>query len=117
MTLTPEQAAARREVPASFVPALMVGDEKRITEQWLVCVGETVVVDLSDVWDVQRGVALEPAILDWHQRKSGYAITRRGESVTHPTRPYVSATLDGMQVALSLVIDAKSPGRWRKVQP
>jgi len=115
VTLTPEQAAARREVPASFVPALMVGNEKRITEQWLVCVGETVVADLSDVWDVQRGVALEPAILDWHQRKSGHAITRRGESVTHPARPYVSATLDGMQEGLSLVIDAKAPGRWRKV--
>jgi hypothetical protein len=115
MTLTPEQMAARREVPASFVPALMAGDEKRITEQWLVCVGETVVVDLSDVWDVQRGVALEPAILYWHQRRSGHAITRRGWSVTHPTRPYVSATLDGMQVGLSMVIDAKAPGRWRKV--
>jgi hypothetical protein len=115
MTLTPEQAAARREVPASLVPALMVGDEKRITEQWRTAIGETVVVDLSDVWDVQRGVALEPAILYWHQRRSGYAITRRGESVTHPTRPYVSATLDGMQEGLSLVIDAKAPGRWRKV--
>jgi len=115
VTLTPEQAAARREVPASFVPALIAGNEKRITEQWLVCVGETVVADLSDVWDVQRGVALEPAILDWHQRKSGHAITRRGESVTHPARPYVSATLDGMQEGLSLVIDAKAPGRWRKV--
>jgi hypothetical protein len=115
MALTAEQLAARREVPASFVPALMAGDEERIMRQFQIVMGEAQEEDLSHVWDVQRGVALEPAILDWHQRKSGYAITRRGESVTHPTRPYVSATLDGMQTALSLIIDAKAPGRWRKV--
>ncbi len=118
MTLTAEQHRARDgKVTASFAPALMAGDESRIMEEWRRLIGdpEHVEPDFSDNWPVQFGSFIETFALDWWQRKSGQPLTRRGEVVVHPARPYVSCTLDAWREADNTVIDCKAPGMWRKL--
>jgi predicted phage-related endonuclease len=116
--LTDEQRAARKgKVGASTVPALMAGDEARIVNEWMRLVEhpDYVEEDLSDNWPVQLGSYLESFALDWHQRKTGQALIHRGEWLAHPERPYVGCTLDAYRREDRSVIDAKCPGRWRKL--
>jgi predicted phage-related endonuclease len=116
--LTAAQHAARDgKVGASFVPKLMTGDQAAILNEWRRLVGDPAYVplDLDDVWPVQFGSFIEPFALDWHQRKTGRSITRRGESVVHPTFPHVACTLDGYVPADDTVIDCKAPGAHRKI--
>jgi predicted phage-related endonuclease len=116
--LTAAQRAAREgKVTASFAPKLMSGDEAAILNEWRGLVGDPAYqpLDLSDAWAPMFGSYIEPFALDWHQRKTARPITRRGESVTHPSRPYVAATLDGYRPDDATVIDCKAPGAYRKL--
>ena len=109
--LSPEQLAAREnKITASFLPALMAGNEQVILSKWRELIGDPTWVrdDLTDDWLPSFGSYVEPFALDWHQRKTGKALTRRGEVVTHPTRPYVAATLDAWREADNTVIDCKT---------
>jgi len=116
--LTPEQRLARQGAfNASFAPKLMSGDEQAILNEWKGCVGDPGYIeeDLSESWPVQLGSFLEPLVLDWHERKTGHALTRRGERVVHPERPWCGATLDAYRAHDNWVLDAKVVGRWRKI--
>jgi predicted phage-related endonuclease len=118
MALTAAQHKAREnKVTASFAPKLMSGDEAAILNEWRGLVGDPAYqpLDLSDAWAPMFGSYIEPFALDWHQRKTARPITRRGESVTHPSRPYVAATLDGYRPDDATVIDCKAPGAYRKL--
>lgn len=117
MALTPEQQARRAgKVTASFIPALMAGNEQAMLREWqrIIEHPDYVEDDLSANWSVQLGIFAEPFILDWHERKTG-PLTRRGEWVPHPEMPFVGATLDAYRASDRTVIDAKAPGGWRKL--
>ena len=103
-------------VGASFSPALMAGKADQILEEWKRLTGDPsyVPTNLDDVWAVQLGKFLEPLILDWHQRKDG-PLTRRGEWVPHPSRPWLGCTLDAYRATDETTIDAKWVGQWRKL--
>lgn len=113
--LTAEQAAKRRgKIGASFVPYLMAGSEDKIRSEWMRLVEhpDYVEEDFSTNWPVQFGSFIENFALDWHQMKTGQALTRRGEWIEHPCG-YVGCTLDAYREADRCVIDNKAPGRWR----
>lgn len=116
--LSPAQLQARDgKITASFLPALMAGDEKRILNEWRRVVGDPAweSENLDDSWPVQLGTYLEPFALDWHERKTGNDLTRRGEVVVHPGREYVCCTLDAYRQSDASVIDCKVIGQWRKL--
>jgi hypothetical protein len=116
--LTEAQRKARDgKVTASFVPYLMTGDETKILNEWRRLVGDPGYAEdnLDDVWAVQFGSYIESFALDWHQRKTGQSLTRRGEVVVHPQRPYVCCTLDAHRESDGSVIDVKAIGAYRKL--
>ncbi len=118
MSLTIEQLRLRDgKVTASFLPPLMAGDETKIMSEWKRLVGDPSYApeNLDDIWPVQFGSWVEPFALDWHQRKTGRVLARRGEVVTHPTRPYVCCTLDAFRPDDGCVIDVKALGAYRKL--
>jgi predicted phage-related endonuclease len=116
--LTAEQLRLREgKLTASFAPYLMAGDEAKILNKWRELVGDPDYVpdDLSDRWPVQFGSYIEDFALDWHQRRTGRALTRRREVVDHPTLPYVACTLDAYRADDRCVLDVKAPGAYRKI--
>jgi predicted phage-related endonuclease len=116
--LSPEQVKFREDkVTASFLPALMAGDEDRILNEWRRNVGDPAYVpeNLDDSWPVQFGSYIEAFALDWHERKTGQMLTMRGEQLACPDRPFVGCTLDAYRANDDTVIDCKAPGMWRKL--
>lgn len=113
--LTEEQWAKREgHITASFLPYLMAGDEKRMVEEWMRLVDHPDYQrpDLSEEWAPSLGSYLEPFVIDWYERKTGQALSRRGEWVEHPQFPYVGCTLDAFRAADHTVIDCKVLSRW-----
>ena len=118
MTLSAEQLRLRDgKVTASFAPYLMAGDEAKILREWKRLIGadDYEPEDLSDSWPVNFGSWVEPFALDWHERKTGRVLSRRGEVVVHPAMPHVCCTLDALRADDRTVIDCKAPGMWRKL--
>ena len=118
MALTALKMTARENrVTASFLPKLMAGDEAAILNEWRRIVDDPAYEpeDLSDKWAVQFGSFIESFALDWHARKAGNTLIRRGEVVTHPERPHVCCTLDAFRPFDNTVIDVKAIGQWRKL--
>lgn len=116
--LSPDQIRLRDgKVTASFLPKLMAGDNDGIVAEWRRLVGDPDYVpeNLDDSWPVQFGSYIETFALDWHERKTGKDLTRRGEVVTHPERPFFSCTLDAFRPSDRTAIDCKAPGMWRKL--
>lgn len=119
MALTEAQLKARDgKVTASFAPYLMAGDRDRILSEWMRLVGhpDYAPEDLSDKWPVQFGSYIETFAVNWHERKTGQALTRRGEVVVHPEFPFVCCTLDAYREADGMVLDCKALGNWRKIE-
>jgi predicted phage-related endonuclease len=113
--LSPEQLAQRDgKITASFAPKLMAGDEKEIYRKWQELVGDPAwqPENLDDVWVVQFGSYVEPFALDWHQKKIGRPLTRRGEVVCHPERPWLCCTLDAYDEREHTAIDCKTILDW-----
>jgi predicted phage-related endonuclease len=117
MALTKKQLAARKDITASFVPALMAGNREKIMSEWRKIVGDPTYVedDLSENWPVQFGSWVEPFALDWHEKKTGMKLSMRGEVVVHPDFGHVSCTMDAFREHDDTVIDCKAPGMWRKI--
>lgn len=119
MALTAEQHAKRDGfITGSFLPALMAGDKPKILSEWKRIIGDPGYEpeNLDDVWPVQFGSYIETFAIDWHQRKTDKQLTRRGEWVIHPDRPYFGCTLDCYRADDATVIDCKAPGMWRKIE-
>jgi hypothetical protein len=96
MSLTPEQQKLRAgKLTASRVGALMSGDDAKVLRLWEIMTGAAEEDDLAGVWPVQLGTATEQLQLDWYERKTGVAVTRRGEVVVLPGADWAAATLDG----------------------
>jgi hypothetical protein len=117
--LTDEQKTKRDgRVTASFLPALMHGDETIILAEWRRLAGDPgwQEPDFTDNWPVKFGEFIEGFALDWHQRQTGQPLVRRGEVVTHPERDWFCCTLDAVRESPVLtVVDCKAPGQWRKL--
>lgn len=116
--LSPEQHKLREDkVTASFLPALMGGNDEAILREWRRLVGDPAYVreDLSDKWAVEFGSYIEPFALNWHAKKTGVALIRRAEHVVCPSRSYFSCTLDAYRASDDTVIDCKAPGQWRRL--
>lgn len=116
--LTDEQWKKREgKIGASFVPALMAADEPKILREWMRLTDHPAYErdDLSNVWAPSFGGYIEPFALDWHQKKTGYPLTRRGEWVDHPERGYIGCTLDAWRSYDNRTIDCKWIGAYRKV--
>jgi len=110
MTLSPEQRAARAEkITASFLPDLMEGDAEAIDDKWKECIGDPAWKprDTSRNWAMEYGAYTEPFALNWHERRTQCELTRRGEVVVHPERPFFCCTLDAYRAADRTCIDCK----------
>jgi hypothetical protein len=59
------------------------------------------------------GSFVEPFVLDESERKTGQAITRRGEIVDHPRNNSICVKLDGFRECDSSVIETKFLSPWR----
>jgi len=46
--------------------------------------------------EMQLGLDLEPIIIKWYEKKTGFKVTRQQEFVTHPTIPYIRGHVDGI---------------------
>jgi hypothetical protein len=105
----------RERVTASMVPILMSGNETKITNLFLRCIGDDRYVDdgFSDSWPARYGMLIEPFALDYHQDKTGEPLIMRGEQLFHPQRPYVSCTLDAFRASTRTTIDCKAVGAYR----
>jgi hypothetical protein len=107
MALTKEQLAKRGEIGASDVPTIVNGTAEQLNAKWRQLTGLVEPEDLSQNWAVQQGSYMEPFILDWHARKLGYALERRGEVLRHPVLDYLTCTLDCFDATRNAVIDSK----------
>lgn len=118
MALTADQLRLRDgKITASFLPALMAGDSDRILNEWRRLCGDPLYAepDFSDNWPVEFGSFIEEFALDWQERKTCRALTRRREVVNHPTKPYVCCTLDAYRPDDAFVLDVKALGAYRKL--
>jgi hypothetical protein len=102
------------KITASFLNALMAGDNTAILNKWRELVGDPTYQpdDLTDSWPAQLGLYLEPFVIAWHERKTSRALTRRGEFVQHPDLPYISCTLDAWREDDATALDVKVTGSW-----
>lgn len=109
--LTEEQRLRRYgKIGASFVPALMYGNETVIINEWMRLVEhpDYKEPDFSDDWLVQFGSYIEDFCLNWHARKTGFPLVHRGQWVNHPEFSHIGCTLDAYRVADKCVIDCKA---------
>jgi hypothetical protein len=117
--LTDEQRKLREDrVTASFAPQLMAGDEAAIYNKWLELIGspEWKADDMANIWPVAFGEFCEQFVLDWHQKKTGQELSRRGRFVPHPEKIFCGATLDAFREATRTVLDAKVIGAHRRLE-
>jgi len=98
-----------RRITASQVSTLLSGDHYRIQNLWLRIIGDERYVpdDFSSSWAARYGLHVEPLALDFHQEATGMELVERGEQFFHPSRPFVSATLDAFRPVDSTVVDVK----------
>lgn len=117
--LTIEQTRLRDgKITASFLPALCAGEPEAIYDKWLELIGDPswVPQDFPDNWPVNFGSYLESFALDWHQRRTGHALTRRGEVVDHPGWPGIACTLDAFREHDRTALDCKCCSGFRAVE-
>ena len=114
--LTDEQLRLREpfDVTGSFMPPLCEGNGARINRQWRERTGLPV-EPMVETWPMKFGSFNEPLVLDYHEEKTGHAITRRGEVVAHPQRPNVGVTLDGFREHDNWIIQVKCCGSWQSI--
>src|SRR4051812_46022608 len=111
MALTAAQHKARDgKITASFLPYLMAGDAERIINEWRKLIGDPNYTpeNLDDNWAVQYGSFIEEFALNWHEKKTGQALTERRKVVVHAEKSHVCCTLDAYRVADHTAIDCKA---------
>jgi hypothetical protein len=118
MTLTAEQQRLREgKITASFLPQLMAGDAPAIYAKWLELIGDPAWVpeDTTDNWPINFGSYVESFALDWHQRRTGRPLVRRGEVVDHPSWPGIACTLDAFRQDDRCALDVKCCGAFQSI--
>lgn len=110
MALSAKQQAARDgKVTCSFLNPLCAGQTGIILDKWKELIGDPSwrPADYSRNWSVQLGVKLEQFVLDWEEVSKKQELSRRGEVVVHPARPWFCGTLDAWREADRTVVDVK----------
>jgi hypothetical protein len=118
MALTAEQLRLREgKITASFLPQLMAGDAPAIYAKWLELIGDPAwePEDNTNNWPMHFGSFVESFALDWHQRRTGRALVRRGEVVDHPSWPGIACTLDAFRADDRCAIDVKCCGAFQAI--
>lgn len=85
----------RNYIGGSDANILMSGDGERIHRLWEIKTGRAEDEDLSTVLPVRFGMITEPLNIEWFERETGLAVTRRGEHAVLEDHPFVACTLDG----------------------
>jgi len=113
--MPPLDPTRRFRITASMIPILMNGDHDAIQNMYLGVLGDPAYQPggFSETWTACVAQYLEPFVLDWHQQQTGLPITERGVQYFHPTRPFVSCTLDGWRASDNAVIDCKVTNGFR----
>lgn len=109
MSLTAKQIQLRDgKLTASRVGVLMHGDEAKIYDLWLECIGDPswATPNFEDNWPVQMGNATEALNLAWYAKKIG-KVSRQGEVVTMVRPSWAACTLDGFDVERGIPIECK----------
>lgn len=99
---------------ASQAPTIVNGTSMDVLQLWLERTGQAEPPDFSRDLAVQLGKYLESFILDWMERAQQRRITRRQEFVRHPTLPWLSSTVDGVDEEQGIVMEVKVIGPFRK---
>jgi len=113
--LSAEQLRLKQfKISASMLPILMHGEPDAINRLYCEEIGQAEREPPN--YAMELGSYIEPFILDYQQRKTSQAITRRGEVVDHPTIPDFCCTLDGYRAHDDAVIEVKflAPFRHRE---
>lgn len=111
MSLDPTRA---ERITASMAPALMSGNAEKLQNLFLRAIGDPRYEpdDFENSWAAAFGLHNEPFVLDWHAKKIGEPLIDRGTQYFHPTRKWVSATLDARRASDNCVIDVKCVNAW-----
>lgn len=98
------------KLTASRIGVLMSGDPAKVMALWEEMTGAREPDDLSDVWAVQLGSHTESLNLAWYEKKTGHALTLKGEVVTQGE--WAAATLDAYDPVINAVVEAKHVGGY-----
>ena len=103
-------ANRRTGLGGSDANIIMGGDEAKLLQLYLQLIGEATSEDLSDVIPVLMGTITEPLNRYIYTKRTGRAVTRVGESLTHPDHKFMRCSLDGMttsEVGTSAIWEGK----------
>jgi predicted phage-related endonuclease len=115
MALTLEQKAFRANIlGGSDANTIMAGDEDKILKLWKVKTGQEQDDDLSDVLQVQMGVATEPFNIQWFEKQTGRQVTGNGTQKLSASHPFMGCTLDGLTDGGATVFEAKHVSAFAK---
>ncbi|WP_195908517.1 YqaJ viral recombinase family protein [Novosphingobium sp. Gsoil 351] len=94
-------------IGGSDANTILSGSAERILRLWREKRGEVAPEDLSDKLAVMLGSWTEAFNRQWYEKLVGHAVTRVGERVRCPVRPWRSATLDGYVMEQGAIWEAK----------
>jgi hypothetical protein len=111
--LTPAEHDYRRgKVTGSMMPVLMnAKTDAELYDLWATKVG--LKEQPPQNYAMGLGSYLEPFILDYVERSTNHAITRRGEIVDHPSVSDICVKLDGYRAHDDTVVEVKFLGAYR----
>lgn len=92
-----------------MAPALMAGKPQVLQQLFLRAIGDPrwEPDEFENSWQAAFGLHVEPLALDWHAKKTGATLVDRGAQFFHPTREYVSCTLDARRADDNTALDVK----------
>lgn len=96
-------------VTASMAPWLVSGDETIIQKMFLRMTNDPRYVDdgFSSTWPARFGTHVEQLALDFYAEQNQIEFLDRQSQFMHPSRDYVSATLDGRVMPGNIACDVK----------
>ncbi|MFG3591852.1 YqaJ viral recombinase family protein [Bradyrhizobium sp. RDI18] len=112
MTKKTHSLDRRQFIGGSDARIIMGKDEKALHRLWREKRGEVAEPDLSDALIVQLGLVTEDLNRRWYERNSGHRVGDVQRRATHPTIPWMAATLDGLVKETGAVFEAKFMLPW-----
>ncbi len=111
-TKKPANETRRRFIGGSDARVVMGNDEDALLRLWREKRGELDPEDLSGNLLVQLGSATEDLNRRWYESNTGEVIADIQRQVTHPTLPWMAATLDGVVRSSGAVFESKFMLPW-----
>lgn len=111
--LTKAQLEARRlGIGSSDAYTIAAGTDQERYELWLDKTGKQPLKPPLKPWASALRHHSEPLILDWYEHVNSREVTRRGEAVLSREYPMLRCLLDGADMSIPKVIDAKMLDAW-----